>query len=339
MPENAARPVILVNLPRDLGDGLFCAPALKKIADFAEERGMEIVTVGAKHRHGWAETMGGIALPFHDTAAAPLPPQTLARAIMGFNFDFYEHSFCDTYPSVPVYQPEKMEVVEKDTPQFGAGAVVGKKHIFDLLSDCLRDAGVLKTGEKLPLPAMPDALTSDAAVRDTQKKFGLEDGEKYAIFVPVCAANRPFKRWQIEKFAEVAGHYEAQGITPVIIGGPAEAEKQTCADLAARIGSTAKNICGQTSLGDIAALARGAQFTLGNDTGPTHIAAAGGTPVYTLYGYYNDPATWQSLTSGHTAKPLVGAKIQDIAALDAIAVIDAARSAAPRIAPAPQAPR
>lgn len=339
MPEMSDKPVILVNLPRDLGDGLFCAPALRHIAAVAEERGMEVVTIGAKHRHGWAETMTGITLPWHDTAAAPLPPATLARTAIGFNFDFYEHTLCDSYPSVPVYQPEKMEVVAKNTPQFGAGAVVGKKHIFKLLHDCLRDAGFLKADRKLPLPAMPAALVSDDAVRTAQEKFGLQKNESYAIFVPVCAANRPFKRWQIEKFAEVAQHYAAAGITPVIIGGPADAEKQTCAELATHIGGRAKNICGQTSLGDIAALARGAVFTLGNDTGPTHIAAAGGTAVFTLYGYYNDPATWQSLTPQNTAKPLVGPTIQDIPAAQAISAIDAARRPTPQVAPASAAPR
>lgn len=329
------RPVILLNLPRDLGDGLFCAPALARIKTYAGENGMDLVTIGAKHRHGWAETMSGMALPWHDTAAAPVPPQTLARTRLAFNFDFYDHAMSDTYPAIPVYQPEKMEVVEKDTPQFGAGAVVGKKHVFDLITDCLRDAGVLKAGENLPLPAMPAPVLSDENVCAAQKKFGIDAGEKYALIVPVCAANRPFKRWQSEKFAALAAHFAAEGITPVLIGGPAAEEKQTCADLAARIGSAAKNICGQTSLADIAALARGAVFTFGNDTGPTHIAAAGGGPVLTLYGYFNDPATWQSRTPEGNARPLTGPRIQDITLQTAIDAVRAAIAAAPA-RPAPQ---
>lgn len=331
------KPVILLNLPRDLGDCLFCTPAIAHLKSYAEENGMEILTVGAKHRRGWVESMGDITLPWHDTATAPVPPQTLARTRIAFNFDFYDHSMSDAYPAIPVYQPEKMEVVEKDTPRFGAGAVVGKKHIFDLITDCLRDAGVLKTGENLPLPSMPPAVLSDENVKATQQKFGLADGEKYALIVPVCAANRPFKRWQSEKFAALAAHFLAEGITPVLVGGPATEEKQTCADLAAAIGAKAKDICGQTSLADIAALAKGAVFTIGNDTGPTHIAAAGGKPVLTLYGYYNDPTTWQSKTPEGNTKPLVGPRIQDITVQSALDAVRAALRTAPA-APKPVPP-
>lgn len=336
VPDSKA-PVILLNLPRDLGDCLFCTPAIARIKAYAEENGMELLTIGAKHRRGWVESMGGFALPWHDTAAAPIPPQTLARTQLAFNFDFYDHGLSDAYPAIPVYQPEKMNVVEKDTPHFGAGAVVGKKHIFDLITDCLRDAGVLKTGEALPLPSMPAAVLSDASVKDAQQKFGLTAGEKYALIVPVCAANRPFKRWQSEKFAALAAHFLTEGITPVLIGGPAEEEKKTCADLAARIGPAAKDICGQTALGDIAALAKGAVFTLGNDTGPTHIAAAGGGPVLTLYGYFNDPATWQSRTPEGNAKPLIGPRIQDITVQSALDAVRAAIRMAPAV-PKPAQP-
>ena len=40
----------------------------------------------------------------------------------------------------------------------------------------------------------------------------------------------------------------------------------------------------QTSIADLVALARGASLMVSGDTGPTHIAAAVGTPVVGLYG-------------------------------------------------------
>jgi ADP-heptose:LPS heptosyltransferase len=43
-------------------------------------------------------------------------------------------------------------------------------------------------------------------------------------------------------------------------------------------------------VGDIADLARGAAVTIGNDTGPTHLAVAAGSPAVVLFSNESDPA-------------------------------------------------
>jgi ADP-heptose:LPS heptosyltransferase len=73
----------------------------------------------------------------------------------------------------------------------------------------------------------------------------------------------------------------------VILGGPAEAA------LGAAIATaipTAHDLTGKTSFADIAALARRAAFCIGNDTGPTHLAAVAGCPTLALFGEDSDPA-------------------------------------------------
>lgn len=311
-----AKNVILLNLPRDLGDCLFCVPAIRAVVDYVAEKNADLVCIGGARNKDWVETLSGLSLPFHDVKTAPVPPEKLLYTHLLLNFDFYDQSLGEKYPGLPLYQPTPMEVVTEDRTDFGAGAVVGQKHIFTLLEDCLTDAGILPQGAHLPLPALPEAVFDPAAVQAVQNKFNLP--EKFGLLVPVCAANRPFKRWQNEKFIAVAKNMQANGIIPVLIGGPSPDEKKLCADLQTGIGGDIRNICGETGLAEIAALASRAVFTLGNDTGPTHIAAASGKPVFTLYGYYNDPATWQSLTPHNTAAVIHGKTIQGIEVEDVL---------------------
>ena len=50
------------------------------------------------------------------------------------------------------------------------------------------------------------------------------------------------------------------------------------------------DLCGKTELEDIAVLARNAAGAVGNDTGPTHIAAAAGCQTVVLFSDASDPA-------------------------------------------------
>lgn len=102
----------------------------------------------------------------------------------------------------------------------------------------------------------------------------------YALLVPGSSPGRPDKRWPAQRFAEMAHRLSTTGVRPVVIGGAGEAP------LAATIGGAvpdALDLTGRTSLAEIAGLARGADLVLGNDTGPTHLAAAVGTPTVALY--------------------------------------------------------
>ena len=67
----------------------------------------------------------------------------------------------------------------------------------------------------------------------------------------------------------------------VVLWGPGEF------DLAEDVVATAAGaaiLTPQTSVADVVALARGASVMVSGDTGPTHIAAAVGTPIVGIYG-------------------------------------------------------
>ncbi len=108
-----------------------------------------------------------------------------------------------------------------------------------------------------------------------------------ALLVPGSAPHRPAKRWPATRFAALARELAAQGTTPVLLGTQAEARE--LAEIA-RACPAARDLCGETGLAEIAALARGARLAVGNDTGPMHLIAAAGCPCLVLYSAESDPA-------------------------------------------------
>ena len=102
----------------------------------------------------------------------------------------------------------------------------------------------------------------------------------YALLMPGGAGIGAVKRWPVAGFAAVAAWLAERGLTPVVVGGAAErALGATISAATPRV----RDLTGQTSLADIAALAQGAALALGNDTGPLHLATAMGAPGLALF--------------------------------------------------------
>jgi ADP-heptose:LPS heptosyltransferase len=105
---------------------------------------------------------------------------------------------------------------------------------------------------------------------------------RFALLIPGGSAGRPAKRWP--HFAALAA---SLGLPSLVLGTAAEAP---LADAIAAAAPQARSLVGQTGFAEIAALARRAAFAVGNDTGPTHLAAAMGCPTLALFGQDSDPA-------------------------------------------------
>lgn len=116
-------------------------------------------------------------------------------------------------------------------------------------------------------------------------RFGLA-GKRYVLLAPGSAPSHPQKRWPAAHYAELARRLAERGYTPVVLGGPAEAD--ACAQVAAAPGAV--NLCGQTSLLEVMALGRYAAAAVGNDTGPMHLVAVMGPPCLVLYSGSTEPA-------------------------------------------------
>ncbi len=69
----------------------------------------------------------------------------------------------------------------------------------------------------------------------------------------------------------------------------AAAERAVAAEILAGC-PAARDLTGETSLSEIAALGRRALWAVGNDTGPMHLLAAAGAPATVLFSAASDPA-------------------------------------------------
>lgn len=102
---------------------------------------------------------------------------------------------------------------------------------------------------------------------------------RYALLVPGSSAHRAIKRWPAARYAVLAQSLAAQGVTPLLIGGRAEAAELATITAAC---PEAHDLSDRTSLEELATLARGAAVAVGNDTGPMHLIAAAGAPSLML---------------------------------------------------------
>jgi len=147
-------------------------------------------------------------------------------------------------------------------------------HTIERQRDQLRVAGITE----FPKPDL-DWLRADTT------KFDLPS--RYALLIPGAAPHRPEKRWPAENFGAVAAALAEAGITPVVIGTGFEAEY---AAAIRAVCPEARDLCGRTSLEEVSSLAAAAALAIGNDTGPSHLAAAMGTRCIVLFGAASNPA-------------------------------------------------
>ena len=107
-----------------------------------------------------------------------------------------------------------------------------------------------------------------------------------------------FKRWSIVKWAATIDLIQRELCMPVVISG-GEKELDDVIAISSMMTTPVYSIAGRTSILDLAALLQKAALFIGNDSGPTHIAAASGTKVIALFGP-TSPAVWRPWGDGHT---------------------------------------
>lgn len=189
---------------------------------------------------------------------------------------------------------------------------------LDRLWDQLAEAGIVEPlpEGQAPGPDLAWAIAaSDGERPPLEERFAIEG--RYALLAPGASPGRPRKRWPVQGFADLAKALEALGVTPVVIGGPQEAE------LGAAIKSAAPATviaAGRTKLVDLAALGARAALLVGNDTGPTYLAALAGAPTLILFSADSDPALCAPRSERITVM-----QSDDLADLDSNQVIKAAR--------------
>lgn len=144
-------------------------------------------------------------------------------------------------------------------------------------------------------PVAPAINVSDQEVQDAVSKFGLPSGNARPIVgINAGAEYGPAKRWPAHRFVgairELSQRLDAHF---VLFGGPADfalAGEITQSLLYAEDSNADRHavslydVAGKTSLRELAALLKNCHLLISNDTGPTHLAAAVGTPVTAPFG-------------------------------------------------------
>ncbi|MGH7443120.1 MAG: glycosyltransferase family 9 protein, partial [bacterium] len=137
--------------------------------------------------------------------------------------------------------------------------------------DCLRALGLTPkdTRPRLAIPAIARAEARRLAVA-----WGLGTGS--VLLFP--GAGKPEKRWPLERFLSLARRLTRSGRRVLLLTAPGEESLDAqAASVGARWGSIA-------DLKVLGALSRLTGEAIGNDSGPRHIAAAGGARTLTIFG-------------------------------------------------------
>jgi lipopolysaccharide heptosyltransferase I len=104
-------------------------------------------------------------------------------------------------------------------------------------------------------------------------------GRPFAVLAPTTIW--PTKHWRAEGFAEVGRFLTRAGLAVVLAGS--SQERVRCRQVAAACPG-ARDLSGETTLAELAALVRQAQVVITNDSGPMHLAVALGRPVVSVFG-------------------------------------------------------
>ena len=148
-----------------------------------------------------------------------------------------------------------------------------RQHTMDRQAEQLLMAGIYPVSLAPWLPAagsLPVALA----------------GKRFAVLIPGSSPRHLAKRWPASRYGELAIKLKRAGYLPVLVGvhGEADLGRMIC-----DICRDAVDLVGRTDVAALAALVRSAALTIGNDTGATHVAAAGGNPVVVLFSRASDP--------------------------------------------------
>ena len=135
----------------------------------------------------------------------------------------------------------------------------------------------------------------------------------YVLFIPGCSEHLMHKRWSPEHYAALAKHYHDQGIAVAVVG--TKADETSIAALKEQA-PFIFDLSDKTNFSQLASLARGAEFVIGNDTGPTFLSALVGAKTLTLMSHHTDPVL--SGPIGPRCSYLKSDNIAEITVLDVI---------------------
>jgi heptosyltransferase-2/heptosyltransferase-3 len=325
----ASRPKILLIRPDHLGDLLFLTPALKFLREQMSEAHITLLVgpwANAVVEHNphvdeiqtldfpgfTRQAKSSFIAPYRQLRenARRLRAQPFDAAVI-LRFDHWWGAWLAALARIPRrigYGVPEVKPFLSDVVPYAPGL----HEVAQNLRLVARLAGV-PAPERISPDLKPlefyDTPADDAAVRQLLQSHGIAPSECFALLVPGSGA--AVKLWRTDAFAHVADALADRRHFKVVIVGAGDADAALAKQIAAEARSPILNLCGQTSLAQLAALFRRAALALGTDSGPMHLAVAMGTPSVHLFGPvsaqafgpWGDPSRHVVLTSGLACIP------------------------------------
>jgi heptosyltransferase-2 len=270
---------ILVRLPNWLGDALMARAAL-----FALRAGQPEATITAVGPASLVALLAedGVCDRLHAWPATPRERAALHGEVRGWSPQaalILPPSFSSAWwawrcgaPIRVGYRGDARDVL---LTHGQARPARGDRHLAVEYMELAAALGAVATAVPI-LPVAAAARTSADALRSSLGVTG-----DFAVLGP-GALYGPAKRWSPDRFAAVGRSLVERGWSVVVSG--VAGERQTCDDVAARIGAGGVSVAGMTDLPTQAALCANARIAVCNDSGLAHLAAAVGAPTIAIFG-------------------------------------------------------
>ena len=113
-----------------------------------------------------------------------------------------------------------------------------------------------------------------------------EINKPYLLLSPGASSHRPKKRWPENNYVEIAKKFIQKRITPIILGNSEDLE---IGNFISMNTNGCINLVNKTTIQDLCFLAREAELSIGNDTGPMHVFSMSGCHSLVLFSDDSNP--------------------------------------------------
>jgi heptosyltransferase III len=122
---------------------------------------------------------------------------------------------------------------------------------------------------------------------ESWKMLGLDTDRPVIAVVPAGGVSwgidAPFRRWPLDRFAQVAQQLATEHNGQVVLFGEAS-DHEICDELLRMMEYPGQNLCGRTSLSEFVSLVACCDVLLTNDGGALHMAVSQDVPTVAIYG-------------------------------------------------------
>lgn len=308
------RPRALVYRPGSLGDTLVSLPAIAEIRRRFPDHSLTLLTEGPVagstrvspwtilKETGWFDAV-------HSYIVRPMSAADRWRNLslaMRLRSDGYRHIFS-------LAPPRTARQLRVDACIFrgavGADSyhaalrpawpppVVEPAHVEHEGLRLLRIVDPHASGESLRHFRLAVPETDLAAGRGVLNALGVDRDQLLVGVAP--GSGRSATTWPAERFAAVGNALLRQFKNIVLLAIGGSSERPLCGELCEAWGPRSHNLAGRLSVfGSASVLSQCATF-IGNDSGPTHLAAMVGIPCVAIFSARNAPGQWEPLGGHH----------------------------------------